>query len=193
MELDRLIAENLHHLRTKQNLSIGQLAERTGLSKAVISQMEKGSSNPTVNTIWKLAEALHVPYSAILEPQRAEAEKITTGDLRFQVEDGGFRTGCYVPSTADRDFELFLLEYDPGNEHSTQGHPEDSEEYILMKSGRLHVSAAGKEYDLESGDVFYFDATGQHTFRNNSDETAQAYCLIVYPHGAEGRRNQDAE
>ena len=182
MDINQLIAENLQYHRMRQNMSIGQLAERTGLSKAVLSQMEKGNANPTINTIWKIATALHVPYSAILEPQRVAAEKISRSDLTAQPdEDGHYRISCYYPSTSTRDFEWFLLELDPHTSHTTEGHTENSQEYVLVKSGELAIQVADQTFGLTEGDALYFDASVKHTYRNDGGEVAQAYCINYYP------------
>lgn len=56
MSINTVIAKNLNRLRNERNLSLGQLAELSGVSKVMLSQIEKGDSNPTVNTIWKIAK-----------------------------------------------------------------------------------------------------------------------------------------
>ena len=63
MELGKIIAFNLKRLRMERNLSQGQLAKEAGISKAMLSDIEKGGSNPTINTIWKIANGLNVPYT----------------------------------------------------------------------------------------------------------------------------------
>ena len=73
MEIGKIIAYNLKKLREEQNLSQGQLAERAGVSKVIISQIEKGDSNPTINTIWKLTSALGLPYTSLLEMEETRA------------------------------------------------------------------------------------------------------------------------
>jgi transcriptional regulator with XRE-family HTH domain len=55
MEVNTVIAENLKRLRTTRHLSLGKLAELSGVSKVILSQIEKGDSNPTINTLWKIA------------------------------------------------------------------------------------------------------------------------------------------
>ena len=61
MELNEIIAENLKRLRTERGLSLGRLAELSGVSKVMLSQVEKGESSPTINTLWKIATGLQVP------------------------------------------------------------------------------------------------------------------------------------
>ena len=154
MDMNQVIAENLQTLRTAQNLSLGQLSERTGLSKAVLSQMERGGSNPTINTILKIAGALGVPYSALLEPHSVRAKKITHAEINMQPDEGGhYRIGCYYPGTNERKFEWYLLEFDPGCVHASCGHGERTEEYVLVKTGILSIEVDGEIYELHEGDA----------------------------------------
>ncbi len=67
MNINSIIAENLKTLRTERNLSLGQLAELSNISKVMLSQIEKGDTNPTINTLWKIANGLKVPYTLLLE------------------------------------------------------------------------------------------------------------------------------
>ena len=67
MELNEIIAANLNKLRTERNLSLGQLSGLSGISKVMLSQIEKGETNPTINTIWKIANGLKVPYTELID------------------------------------------------------------------------------------------------------------------------------
>ena len=58
MDLGKIIGENLRRLRTERNLSLGQLAKTSEISKGILSEIEKGNSNPTINTILKIADGL---------------------------------------------------------------------------------------------------------------------------------------
>ena len=61
MEANRIIAENLRRLRVERNLSLGALSLLCGVSKVMLSQIEKGDTSPTINTIWKIANGFKVP------------------------------------------------------------------------------------------------------------------------------------
>ena len=83
MEISAIIGNNLQQLRKEQGLSLDQLALKTGVSKAVLSQLENGKANPTINTIWKIATALHVTYSALLGAAPGKmSKKVAYTDLR---------------------------------------------------------------------------------------------------------------
>ncbi|MBP3230939.1 MAG: helix-turn-helix transcriptional regulator, partial [Anaerovibrio sp.] len=66
MTINEIIAINMSRLRKDKNLSFGQLAERSGVSKVMLSQIETGEGNPTINTIWKVANGLGVDYSQLI-------------------------------------------------------------------------------------------------------------------------------
>ncbi len=67
MNLNDIISANLKKLRTDRNLSLGQLSELSGVSKVMLSQIDKGESNPTINTIWKIANGLQVTYTKLID------------------------------------------------------------------------------------------------------------------------------
>ena len=108
MDLGMTIAENLKALREERNLSIGQLSKMSGVSKAMLSELEKGGSNPTINTLWKIANAMNVHYTRLTEQKENGALFVKKEDSVLQSsEDGKYRIRCYFPSTTGRDFELF--------------------------------------------------------------------------------------
>lgn len=182
MEINEVIGQNLQRLRGEQQLSLGQLSERTGVSKAVLSQLENGKGNPTINTLWKIAQAFHVSYSALLEPPRVSVQKVAYEDLAMQSDDEGkYRIGCYYPTAAERNFEVFLLELEPGGCHSTTDHVEVSEEFLLVKEGVLELQVGEETFTLHPGDSLRFDSTQFHQYKNPGKKLLQAYCINFYP------------
>ena len=108
MELGKVIAINLKQLRTERNLTLGQLSKISGISKAMLSDIEKGNSNPTINTIWKIANGLNVPYTRLMDEIEKEATVIRRSEPVMQTgETEHYRVYCYFRSTPLRNFELF--------------------------------------------------------------------------------------
>ena len=88
MDWGKRIGANLKQMRTERNLTLGQLSGLAGISKAMLSEMEKGMGNPTINTIWKIANGLKVPYTRLLEgsepgPTLVRGERPLSGVLLF--------------------------------------------------------------------------------------------------------------
>ena len=96
MDLGKIIGENLRRLRTERNLSLGQLAKTSEISKGILSEIEKGNSNPTINTILKIADGLSIPYTALLEEPQKECDLIRKEDTAIQRDDfGTYRLRCF--------------------------------------------------------------------------------------------------
>ncbi|MDB1125360.1 helix-turn-helix domain-containing protein [Vibrio algarum] len=182
MEISFIIAHNLKKLRNERNLSLGQLAKLSGISKVVLSQIEKGESNPTINTIWKIAGGLNVAYTLLLELAACNTQVVSRNEtVKQSSEDGTYQHFCYYPNSPVRNFELFQIELAQGGEHYSHGHPEKSEEYILVSKGELELRFNGNSYKLTSGEAITFDAAQEHTYVNAGKEVVIAIVINYYP------------
>lgn len=182
MNINYVIAENLKMLRTERNLSLGQLSELCGISKVMLSQIEKGDTNPTINTIWKIVNGLKVPYTALLNQQ--ELNTIIKKKENISIQDacdGHYRSYCYYPNTPDRNFELFQIEIDEGCSHTSIGHSEKSKEYIMVLEGELTLTFNHKSYTLSPNDAIEFQASGKHTYCNSGKGIVKAVITNFYP------------
>lgn len=181
MDINQVISRNLQQLRLQTNMTLGKLSEKTGLSKAVLSQIEKGNSNPTINTIWKIAEAFGVTYSALLESKRVTAQKVTLDQVAFQKDDDShYRIGCIFPSNINRNFEMFMLILDPDSEHVTDGHKKISEEYLFVQEGCIEIVVEDTSFKLKTGDSMCFDGMVRHVYKNPYQRVAKVYCMNYY-------------
>lgn len=182
MDLGKIIAYNLKKLRIERGLSQGQLAKEAGISKAMLSDIEKGSSNPTINTIWKIANGLKVPYTKLIDRTENEAKVVRKADSFMQTgESGSFRVYCYYPTTPVRNFELFYVELDADSSNSTVGHSEMAQEYIYIINGELMLSTGGENFILNTGDSLVFDSSLAHTYENKADNMLSMLIINFYP------------
>ena len=179
MEIGEIIAYNLKRLREERNLSLGQLAELAGVSKVMLSQLEKGSSNPTINTVWKITGALHEPYTSLLELPQDHAIHIHKQEIQPLVE-GKYHIFNYYPKDGDRNFELYQIELEPGCVHESIGHSIDGNEYVMMVEGCMELEVRGKVHVLAPDDGFCFNASVPHVYRNRETAAAKAVLMIFY-------------
>jgi transcriptional regulator with XRE-family HTH domain len=181
MEINQVIAENLRRLRTERNMSLGQLAEASGLSKMMLSQVEKGTANPSVNSLWKICSGLHVSYSALMEPADANVALVRESETSEHFDDDGhYRMYCYFPSAPERDFEVFVTEIDAGFTHTTEGHAGRSKEIVYVIEGYLVIEVGAERNELYAGDCIQFDATTQHAYINETDSTVRMLVVNQY-------------
>lgn len=182
MEISKIVGENLARLRTERNLSLGQLAERAGISKVMLSQIEKGEANPSINTIWKIAAGLKVSYTALLEQYQPGGVVIRRRELTPQPLEGGQgQLLCYFQSSSTRSFELFDMELAPGCRYASPGHGERTAEYLVVTAGTLTLTIGGETHTLAVGDAVHFPASGSHVYANSG--TQPLHMLVINDYG----------
>jgi transcriptional regulator with XRE-family HTH domain len=179
MEIGEIIATNLRRIREERHLSLAQLAEQAGVSKVILSQIEKGDSNPTVNTIWKITGALQLPYTSLLDPPEAKAVHIRKKDIH-DLEEERYHIFSYYAKDQDRNFEMYQIEMDAGCVHESIGHSSNSSEYIMVIEGQMILEVNGSEYLLNPDDALYFDASYPHVYKTASNQRVKAVLLIYY-------------
>ncbi len=179
MEVNEIIAINLKRLREEKNLSLGQLADLAGVSKVMLSQVEKGTSNPTINTLWKIAGGLQVTYADLLELPENDVVHVKKADI-YPLNEGLYHIYSYYKRDSNRNFELYQIEVEPGCQHESIGHSKESYEYIMMMEGELEVDVNGECHVLKQDDGFCFEAKMQHRYRNKTKKTAKAVLMIYY-------------
>lgn len=179
MEIGEIIAHNLKKIREERKLSLGQLADSAGVSKVVLSQIEKGDSNPTINTIWKITGALQLPYTSLLELPEAHAVHIKKANTHELIEDK-YHIFSYYPKDQYRNFEMYQIEMEPGCAHPSIGHSTNSSEYIMMIDGQAVLEVNGKKYLLEKDDALFFEASVPHYYKNETNKPVKMMLLIYY-------------
>jgi transcriptional regulator with XRE-family HTH domain len=175
------IAENLKNIRKIRGYSYDQLANVTGVSKGMLSQIEKGESSPSVNTLWKIANGLQVSFSSLVEKTEPNVSVVRLKDKTAVTENNGlFQVYPYFPFDTSKKFEIYYIEILPGCVHTSERHQGSVEEYVLVCEGEFTISLHGEEYLLKKGESMRFQADGSHTYANHTEITTRFYLLIHY-------------
>lgn len=179
MNLNEIIAANLRRLRAERNLSLGKLSELSGVSKVMLSQIEKGESNPTINTLWKIAGGLQVSYTKLIDEQMEAPLMIRKAESAL-VDHDGYRVYHYSTANPARDFEFFNSELDPDTTFTSEGHGVNTHEYVLVTKGEMTLLYGGEEYLLQEGDFIHFDCTQPHTYCNRGKIMTEFTNIVYY-------------
>lgn len=159
-----------------------ELAERSGVSRAMISKLERGEKNPTLVVAAKLAEGFGVTLSQLVGMEERREVVVVPHERRMIMRDPetGFERQLLSPSFGGRGVE-FIRNVVP--EGSTSGefppHRRGVEEYIVVEKGYLRAVIGGEERLLEEGDALYFEADVRHRFDNVGDGECSYYLVIV--------------
>ncbi len=177
-----IISENLKKIRESRNLSLDQLSEHTGVSKSMLRQIETGKSSPTVTTIWKIANGLHLSFSALLR------KPVTTGGVTdfisrepLYAESKHFRVYPLIPFDPRQSFEVYFFQMDPGTKFESEPHLGDVSEYILLTAGSLKVTVKHREFKISENQLLEFKADCSHTYVSSSETVVQGFFLLSYP------------
>jgi transcriptional regulator with XRE-family HTH domain len=182
-EISQLIGQNLRSIRKKQNLSLDEVSACTGVSKPMLGQIERGKSNPTVSTLWKIATGLKVPFSVFMEQPDITYKVMSYEDLSPIKEcDGLMNIYPMFPFDIKNNFEILYITLEPKCIHQSPKHDIGVEEYIFIIEGVLHISLGEEEIVLKQGQALKFLANTIHIYSNKEDIRCLFQNLIVYHH-----------
>ncbi len=175
------VAENLKRLRKDLGFSMDQLAEAAGVSKSLIGQIERGETSPSISNLWKISIGLQIPFTLLLEKQTAETILVNKTDfVSLDSEDNHFHLYPLFPAKAGQDFEILLLELEPGGQNESLPHAPGTMEYIIVTGGTLEVQVGEEVYQVQAGGGILFAADKPHAYRNRSSGPIQATNVIHY-------------
>lgn len=179
--LNLIIGNKLKDIRNKRNLSLDEMAKLTGVSKAMLGQIERGQSNPTVSTLWKIATGLKVSFSLFIDENQDDLKTICQNNITPILEDNGkMRLYPIFPFDANKGFEIFTIELEPGCDHISVPHNDGVEEYIIVTEGQIEMNINDKKFILQKGNSMKFMANKPHTYKNTSQYISVFQNIILY-------------
>lgn len=160
-------------------MSLRSLATTAGVSVGLISQVERGLTEPSLETMRKIAAALGVPLFSLFGSEEHDVEVIRA-DSRIEIKSphGGIRYSRLSPSSGA--MELLEGALGPHRRSSPEPHTHPAHECLLVLSGRLTIHVDGASHDLAVGDTCYFDSQHPHFYENKHEEEA-TFLLAVTP------------
>ncbi len=179
------VGATLQALRQAQGLSLDELSRRAGVSKSMLSQIERNQANPTVAVVWRLANALRVELSELLSGARSNAPAIETvashATPGLNSPDGLCHLRILGPIDLAGQFEWYELSIKPGGALESAPHEPGSREHLSVLSGALEVSAGGSEQSVKAGETARYAVDGAHAIRNRSKQLASALLVVIHP------------
>jgi transcriptional regulator with XRE-family HTH domain len=181
-DLAPVVGANLRRLRTRRGLSLERLAQISGVSRAMLGQIELGQSAPTINVLWKIARALEVTFSALISARtqsgalvlRSQESKILTS------KDRSFSSRALFPFDEPRRVEFYELRLGGGSVEDADAHPPGTSENLVVTAGTIEIDVAGDTHRLETGDSILFEADTPHAYRNPGKVEAVMYLVMTY-------------
>jgi transcriptional regulator with XRE-family HTH domain len=181
-DLTPVVGGNLRRLRGQRGLSLERLSQVSGVSRAMLGQIELGQSAPTINVLWKISSALGVPFSALISSRssggvhvlRAEQAKLLTS------HDGSFTSRALFPFDEPRRVEFYELRLAPGGVERADAHNPGTIENLVVSKGAVEIEVQGRKETLDAGDAMVFEADVPHVYRSRADGESVLYLVMTY-------------
>ncbi len=186
---DLRIGEKVRELREKKGLSLQDMANRTGYTSALLSQVENHLISPPLGALIKIAKALEVKVGTFFGEEPRESYAIVRRDERKHISRYASKEGVSYGYSyeslgfdkKDRQMEPFLVTLEPATVKSEKLSTHDGEEFIFILEGEMEVILGGHKDVLHPGDSIYYDSTIPHKVQCHRDIPTKILAVIWTP------------
>jgi transcriptional regulator with XRE-family HTH domain len=180
--LTLIVGRNVKRLRQRRNLSLEGLSRLCGVSRAMLGLIELGRSVPTINIVWKIANAFDVPFSTLVTSHEAEPYRLLPADQTkiLSSASGEFSSRALFPFDGERQTEFYEIRLKPGGIEQADAHAVGTMENLVVVKGALEIRFGGETLRLSPGDAILFHADTPHSYRNTSKTELLAYLVMTY-------------
>ncbi len=171
------IGIRIKELRKKNQFSISQLSKKSGVSTGLISQVERNLVTPSVENLWKIAQALNVKVGYFFEENSKDKNLIVRKSERKVIKfNEGNAIYQQLTPNIEKDLEFYEITVKAGKESAADFVRHEGVECGVMLQGSLDVIIGVDTYHLEEGDSIYFESSLPHKFINNGNND----CLSLW-------------
>jgi len=182
------IGRKIKALRSENKLTLDQLAKRSGVSKSMLSQIERGLTNPTLATIWSLTQSLGIDIAALLSDNKSDQNQGSVLDVmkshqtpEIKSADGKVALRILGPVDKVSQIEWYELILEPGGLLESESHSEGTIEHLTLLAGQLTVKNGQVEEYLSVGDTARYQADVPHYIENKGELSARALMVVLSP------------
>lgn len=173
----------LRKLRKQKQMSLQNLAQESGVSMGMISQVERGIANPSMRLVTALRRALNISMQELFgetmseTPESGEAAFVRRRAQRPILDLGMLHKELLTP-TEHQHLQIMILRLAPGGTSGGRALSYPAKKGGLVLSGRVILSVGDVASELEAGDSFVFDSNQPHSLRNTSDAPTEILWII---------------
>jgi transcriptional regulator with XRE-family HTH domain len=182
LDLAIRVGRSLRKLRTRRGHSLERLAKLSGVSRAMLSQIERGDSAPTITLLWKVARALEVPFAALTRASEVQGTAVLRA-ARSKVllsQDGTFVSRALFPFEGQRKVRFYELRLAPGGVEKADADSPGTLANLVVSLGTVEIGIEGKRHLLDTGDAILFEADVVYSYRNPGKVETLMYLVVVY-------------
>ncbi|WOH37172.1 XRE family transcriptional regulator [Thalassotalea fonticola] len=174
-DINNTVGTQLKIARNEKGWSLDTTSVHTGVSKAMLGQIERGESSPTITRLWKIASGFHLPITYFLSTPHENNET-----AKVLNTEKGISITTLFPFDKTTKSEVLSLILTPSHEQMSQPHNIGVIEHILVIEGEIEYFLDQQWHPLRAGEVVKFDANQNHGYRNTSTQPAKFHNIICY-------------
>ncbi|HZZ46858.1 MAG TPA: helix-turn-helix domain-containing protein [Pseudonocardia sp.] len=174
------IAAALRRERTRAGLSLTEVAKRAGIAKSTLSQLEAGSGNPSLETLWALCVALDTPFARLVDPPKPRVHLIRAGEgPSVAAADTPYAATLLSASPRGARRDVYRITGGDGGQRVSDAHMPGIVEHVVLSEGRALVGIEEDPVELQPGDYLSYPGDVPHVFRSLAPET---WAIMVVEH-----------
>lgn len=181
-EIETRLAQRLAALRSERGWSLDELAQKSAVSRASLSRIEKGDVSPTASVLGKLCVAFGVTLSRLMQMVEDDFVPLVarTDQEVWTDPDTGYQRRLVSPTSKQLSGEVIEVEVDANQRIEYEGTPRDGlEHHLVMLSGALSMEIDGRTYHLSAGDCLRYQLRNGNVFQTPRDQGAKYYIFII--------------
>ncbi|WP_338938815.1 XRE family transcriptional regulator [Paraburkholderia sp. 22B1P] len=177
------VGEQIQRLRSERKMTLDDLSRAAGVSKSMLSEIERDKANPTIAVAWRLTNALGVSLDSLFAPQKAPEPIAVSGPHEIPTlsgHDARYQLRVWGPIDLAGKFEWYELTLQPGGALVSSAHEPGTREHLTVLHGTIDIEAAGTTKRLKVADTARYVADEPHAIRNAGKGEAKALLVVIH-------------
>lgn len=177
------VGEHIQRLRTERKMTLDDLSRAAGVSKSMLSEIERDKANPTIAVAWRLTNALGVSLDQLFAPQKTPDTITVAGPHDIPTLDGRdakYQLRVWGPIELAGKFEWYELTLSTGGALVSNAHEPGTREHLSVLQGTIEVEVEGTTKRLKAADTARYVADVPHAIRNAGKGEAKALLIVIH-------------
>ena len=180
------LCQRVRSLRLANGLTLEQLAERTGVSRSMLSQIERQQVNPTFHVAYRIAQAFGISLGELVDvdADSPQIEVVHGHDAKYLFrDDEQHRLRTLYPMHLEQDVEFYELQLRPGGALRSSAHIQGTREFLTIHKGKVKLTVGDDSVTLSTGDSARYPADVDHSIENTGKRDAVGFLVAIYRTG----------
>ena len=181
--MDKRLCDRLRELRRKKGWTLEQTSAACGVSRSMLSEIERGNANPTLAVAYRIAQAFGMSLGELVDAPSAGSriEVVRADDRTFHYRsDRNCRIRTLSPLHLEKSVEYYEIAFRPGGVLRSQPHFAGARELLTVQQGQVRVTSGKDREELSRGDSAHYAADVPHAIENTGPGEAVVYLVVTY-------------